>query len=127
WRELMATDAIQRLSPCLPSNPHRIENWRRARQCEESPMIEPEGTLSRRSFTKVSLAASVALTAGGAILPRALAQEATPVGGEAPAGNQGELPPLPEGATLYAQDLWNPRAIQFGDDGTLYITENGIG
>jgi len=92
-------------------------------------MTDFEGTLSRRSFAKMSLAASVALTSGATMLQRALAQEATPIGQEStPAPETGAgLPPLPEGATLYAQGLWNPRFLEFGDDGTLYITENGIG
>lgn len=88
--------------------------------------MEHEGTVSRRSFAKLSLAASLALPSAGAIVQRVVAQGATPVSeGGTPAG--AGLPPLPEGATLYAEGLLNPRALEFGDDGTLYITENGIG
>lgn len=90
-------------------------------------MTESEGTLSRRSFAKASLAASLAMTAGGTIVQRAFAQGATPVGGEEGPAESGGLPPLPEGATLYAEGLLNPRFLEFGDDGTLYITENGVG
>ena len=28
---------------------------------------------------------------------------------------------------MVAEGLWNPRFLAFGDDGTLYITENGVG
>jgi len=53
----------------------------------------------------------------------ASAQDATPEAGEGGVG----LPPLPEGATVVAEGLLNPRFLAIGDDGTLYITENGIG
>ncbi len=36
------------------------------------------------------------------------------------------MPPLPEGATVVAQGLWNPGDITLGDDGTIYIAEGGI-
>lgn len=93
---------------------------------EEPLMVTHDETLSRRSFAKVSLATSLALTSGGTLLERVLAQGATPMPGEGSPAAPG-LPPLPEGATLYAEGLLNPRALEFGDDGTLYITENGIG
>lgn len=92
-----------------------------------------EDILSRRAFAKASLAASIALASGASVASRAFAQDATPMGeegtptGSAPEGGGGSLPPLPEGATLVAQGLWNPRFLAFGDDGTLYITESGVG
>lgn len=80
-------------------------------------------TLSRRTLAKGSAAAALAVAMGAPALRGALAQDsATPVGEGMPG-----LPPLPEGATLVAQGLLNPRFLEFGDDGTLYITENGVG
>lgn len=66
-------------------------------------------------------------------LVRALAQtDATPVvPGEnatpisSPAGSAG--PVIPEGTTLVADGLFNPRFIAIGDDGTIYVTEAGTG
>ena len=49
------------------------------------------------------------------------AQDATPEG--SPAGGAA----LPEGCSVVATDLINPRFIAFGEDGTLYITEAGNG
>jgi len=75
-------------------------------------------SMNRRAFSIT--AGAVVLMAG--TVTRAGAQEASPAAEEAPA-----LPPLPEGATLVAQGLWNPRYLAFADDGTLYVTEVGIG
>ncbi len=36
------------------------------------------------------------------------------------------MPPLPEGATVVGQGLWNPGDITLGEDGTIYIAEGGI-
>jgi sugar lactone lactonase YvrE len=36
------------------------------------------------------------------------------------------LPPLPEGAVVVAEGLWNPSGLAFGEDGTLYIAEQGF-
>ena len=33
------------------------------------------------------------------------------------------MPPLPEGATVVAEGLWNPGNLVFGPDGTLYIAD----
>lgn len=55
----------------------------------------------------------------------ARSQEATPIGEQGPGGPG--LPPPPEGATVVADGLLNPRYLALGDDGTLYITENGFG
>ncbi|MBA3378916.1 MAG: hypothetical protein H0T93_08530, partial [Chloroflexia bacterium] len=73
--------------------------------------------LSRRRVavagaTVTSLAAVAGLTG----LHSVLAQEASP----APEGEGGPgLPPIPEGATVVAEGLWNPGNIVFGPDGTL--------
>lgn len=85
-------------------------------------------SLSRRSFAKGSLAATIGLTTGAPALQSALAQDAaTPIGEGTPVDSGMGLPPLPDGATLVAEGLFNPRSLAFGDDGTLYITENGVG
>jgi len=36
------------------------------------------------------------------------------------------MPPLPEGAVVVAEGLWNPGNLAFGPDGTLYIAETGV-
>ena len=76
--------------------------------------------LNRRTFTISAGAGAAALTIGG--VSRATAQDATPEAGGPPA-----LPPLPEGATVVADGLWNPRYVAIADDGTVYVTEVGIG
>lgn len=64
--------------------------------------------------------------AGLTVATRGFAQEvATPVDGSTPETTGG--PGLPEGATLIAEGLWNPRFVRRGQDGTLYITEQGLG
>jgi sugar lactone lactonase YvrE len=80
-------------------------------------------TLSRRRLAGVA-AASMATIAGLATTTAALAsQEATPAeGGE----EGGGMPPLPEGATVIAEGLWNPGDLAFGPDGTLYIAQSGV-
>lgn len=77
-------------------------------------------SIDRRTFS-VAAGASVAALASGTVT-RATAQEATPVEGGPPA-----LPPLPEGATVVATGLYNPVYIAFADDGTMYVTERGVG
>lgn len=79
-------------------------------------------SMSRRSFAKSTVSMSVGAALGVPTATLVLAQDATPAGEGAPG-----LPPPPEGSTVVAEGLWNPRFLAFGDDGTLYITENGIG
>jgi hypothetical protein len=44
-----------------------------------------------------------------------------------PAADEGAgMPPLPDGATVVAEGLWNPGNLVFGPDGTLYIAETGV-
>ncbi|HVL22731.1 MAG TPA: ScyD/ScyE family protein [Thermomicrobiales bacterium] len=81
--------------------------------------------LSRRDFAKTTVAVTAGAALGVPAAKAALAQDATPVGSPAEGGPG--LPPLPEGATVVAEGLWNPRFIAIGDDGTLYVTENGVG
>src|SRR5690606_38221909 len=44
-----------------------------------------------------------------------------------PAGGPGGMPPLPEGCSVAADGLINPRYVAVADDGTLYISESGSG
>ena len=79
--------------------------------------------LSRRTLTKLTVAASAALP----VTRTAWAQDvATPIGEPATPEMTG-LPPLPDGATLVVEGLFNPRFMAFGSDGTLYVTEQGVG
>ena len=48
----------------------------------------------------------------------AAAQEGTPAAG---------APELPEGCTVVAEGLVNPRYLAIADDGTIYVTEAGVG
>ncbi|MDQ3524051.1 MAG: hypothetical protein M3451_03235, partial [Chloroflexota bacterium] len=79
-------------------------------------------SMSRRTFAKSTAAVSAGVILGVPAASAVMAQDATPVGDAGPG-----LPPPPEGSTIVAEGLWNPRFLTFGDDGTLYITENGIG
>ena len=83
-------------------------------------------TLSRRRVAVTGAAAtSMVAVAGFASINSTFAKqaEATPAGG----GEEGPgLPPIPEGATVVAEGLWNPGNIVFGPDGTLYIAESGV-
>ena len=76
-------------------------------------------SIDRRTFT-IATGAGVAALATGSIAARA--QEASPAAGGPPG-----LPPLPEGATVVATGLYNPVYIAFADDGTMYVTERGVG
>jgi hypothetical protein len=64
--------------------------------------------LDRRTFTVAAGAATLAAGTG----VRVAAQGATPVA--AP-------------GTVIAEGLWNPKFLAFADDGTLYVTESGVG
>ena len=75
-------------------------------------------SLSRRRVLAVAAAGSAAAFVPTVISAR---QEASPSAEE-----QGGMPPLPEGATVVAEGLWNPGNIVFGPDGTLYIAETGV-
>ena len=61
----------------------------------------------------------------GAALPvvGTFAQDASP---EAAPEEGGGMPPLPEGATVVGQGLWNPGDLTLGEDGTIYIAESGV-
>jgi hypothetical protein len=66
----------------------------------------------------------VMAASAGVALPvvGALAQDASPEAGP----EEGGMPPLPEGATVVGQGLWNPGDITLGEDGTIYIAEQGV-
>ena len=78
---------------------------------------------SRRSFVTSAAAVSAGLAIGIPASRAVLAQDATPAASPVAPG----LPPLPEGAIVVAEGLWNPRFLAIGDSGTLYVTENGVG
>ena len=64
------------------------------------------------------LAVTVGVAAGLLASSPAIAmQDASPVPG----------PPLPEGCSVVAEGLMNPRFVAVADDGTIYITEAGMG
>lgn len=69
---------------------------------------------------RLALSTGLALGLLGSNAAYAL-QEATPA--VEPAGG----PPLPEGCSVIAEGLLNPRYVAVGDDGTIYVTEAGVG
>ncbi|MCO5222454.1 MAG: ScyD/ScyE family protein [Thermomicrobiales bacterium] len=73
----------------------------------------------RRALLKASGALGLAgavFVGGGSFFSGARAQDE----------EGGGMPPLPEGATVVGQGLWNPGNLTLGADGTLYIAEQGI-
>jgi hypothetical protein len=79
-------------------------------------------SLGHRSLTRRQAVGMFAAGTAAAIVPTTLLarQEASP------AAEEGGMPPLPEGATVVAEGLWNPGNLVFGADGTLYIAETGV-
>lgn len=75
---------------------------------------------TRRSIIKGAVGASA--LAAPLTIPglSALAQDGTPEAVEGP-------PPLPEGCELVASGLLSPRYIAIGEDGSVYVTEAGVG
>ena len=77
--------------------------------------------LARTGATATSMVAIAGLATAQSTY--AAQAEATPAeGGE----EGGGMPPLPEGAIVVAEGLWNPSDLAFGPDGTLYIAETGV-
>ncbi len=76
-------------------------------------------SLSRRSVLRGGAGATLA-TAGMLAL-------GTVIDPGAGRYSDGEMPPLPEGATVLASGLINPRFVTVGDDGSLYVSESGTG
>lgn len=70
-------------------------------------------------LTGLALASGVLGLSGS----RAAAQDATP---EPSGGDQGGMPPVPEGATVVAQGLWNPGDLAISPEGIVFIAEQGI-
>lgn len=104
-------------------------------------MTKPDHTLklNRRRLATTGAAATAGVAVG---IPawRAVAQDqATPVdntdlstpeldaASTPPPAAETDGPPIPEGTTLVADGLSNPRFIARGSDGTLYVTEVGVG
>ncbi len=80
--------------------------------------IDQQRTTRRRAVEAVIGTGSALMLAGHT---RLSAQDGTPPAeADGPPG-----PPLPDGATIIAEGLWNPYGLLFAD-GTLYIGENGI-
>ena len=77
--------------------------------------------LNRRAL----LLRGVALAAIGLAVPLrgSLAQDASP---EASPTEGGGMPPLPAGATVAAQGLWNPGNLAVSADGIVFVAEQGI-
>ncbi|HEV2073290.1 MAG TPA: ScyD/ScyE family protein, partial [Thermomicrobiales bacterium] len=69
---------------------------------------------------RLVLSLSIAVGLLGSSSASAL-QEASP--GASPMGG----PPLPEGCTVIAEGLVNPRYVAVGDDGAIYVSEAGTG
>ncbi len=69
---------------------------------------------------RLAMSLGVALGLLGSSSAAAL-QDATP------AASPGGPPPLPEGCTVIASELLNPRYVAVADDGTIYVSEAGIG
>ncbi len=87
-----------------------------------------DARMNRRAFTV--LGAGVAVVAAVGTRRGVLAQDdATPGAQEAatPGAEGPGMPPIPEGATVVAEGLWNPTNLAFGADGTLYVAESGVG
>ena len=79
--------------------------------------------MGTRSVNRRQFGAGVAAAAAvGVIGTRSIsAQDASPAAEEGMG-----LPPLPEGAVVVAEGLFNPTGLAFGEDGTLYIAEQGF-
>ncbi len=73
---------------------------------------------------KAVVMAGGAITAAALARPAFAAQDASPEASPA-AGGPG-MPPIPAGAVVVAEGLWNPGDLALGEDGTLYIAETGV-
>lgn len=71
---------------------------------------------ARRFAITIGVALGLLTTSSAAALQDAT-PEASPVG----------PPSLPEGCTVVASELVNPRYVAVGDDGTIYVSEAGVG
>lgn len=100
-------------------------------------MTTPEQKLNRRTLTKTGAAFTAGAVVGIPVARSAMAQDATPVENtdlstpdlveeSTPVAETAGLP-IPEGTTLVSEGFSNPRFIARGSDGTLYVTEVGVG
>lgn len=80
-------------------------------------------TVDRRSLVKAGSALGLATIGGSLFVDRSMAQDATPEGG---ADEGPGMPPLPAGAVVVAQGLWNPGDLAVSPDGILFIAESGV-
>lgn len=80
-------------------------------------------SMNRKHAVIGALVLGMAVTALPALT---LAQDATPVGSPE-SGAPMAAPPLPDYAEVVATGLANPRGMDFGDDGALYVAEAGVG
>ncbi len=71
---------------------------------------------ARRRAIIVGVAVGL-LSSSSAVALQEATPEASPVG----------PPPLPEGCSVIASELVNPRFVAVGDDGTIYVSEAGVG
>lgn len=105
-------------------------------------MKKPDHTLKvdRRKLTKTGAVVTAGAALGVPAVRAVFSQEATPVQNtdlstpDVPAVEESTPevveetgPAIPEGTTLVAQGFSNPRFIARGSDGTLYVTEAGVG
>lgn len=74
-------------------------------------MVKTDWTLMRH-IARPAIAATLPVGLAGGLAGSAAAQDA---------------PPLPEGCTVVASDLFGPRHLLLAEDGTLYVTETGTG
>ncbi|MGI8404382.1 MAG: ScyD/ScyE family protein [Thermomicrobiales bacterium] len=77
---------------------------------------------------KVVVMAGGVAAAAALARPALAAQDASPEASPAAspvAGGPG-MPPIPEGAVVVAEGLWNPADLALGEDGTLYIAETDV-
>ena len=75
-------------------------------------------------LSRVLMALIIAIGAFATAGAPLLAQEATPTDGSPVAG---ELPPMPAGCEVVADNLVNPRFVAVAADGTIFVTEAGTG
>ena len=113
----------EKSSSTVTTKPDRIRSGRRSGSAKGNSMSGDTRAFDRRTLL---MGGTIALASGTMLFRTgsAFAQDATPEdGGE---GAEGGMPPIPEGAVVVAEGLWNPGDIAFAEDGTLYIAEGGV-
>lgn len=89
-------------------------------------MVFGDETMNRRKLMAAGAVALAGVGMVGALGGVSAQEEASPEAGGPPEGEGGGMPPIPDGAVVVAEGLWNPGDLAFGDDGTLYIAETGV-